>query len=64
MLSYSCCVIHIDSTREFSHCETESQISKTLGAFLLSISKHMRSIGKPNTRMPVENRLKSGIQLI
>lgn len=72
MASYSCCVIHTGNTREdsegnflsFSYCETESQISKLLGAFLLSISKPVKSTGEPNTRMPAEHRLKKGIQLI
>lgn len=70
--SYSCCVIHTGNTREdtegnflsFSYCEAESQISKLLGAFLLSISKPVKSTGEPNTRMPAEHGLKNGTQII
>lgn len=70
--SYSCCVIHTGNTREdtegnflsFSYCEAESQISKLLGAFFLSISKPVKSTGEPNTRMPAEHGLKNGTQLI
>lgn len=41
-----------------------SQVSKALGAFLLSISEQVKNIGKPKQRMPAQYELKSCIQLI
>lgn len=65
-LSYSCCVIHRHNVGE----DTEGNFLivfllwnritdiKDTGAFLLLISKHVKSIGKPNTRTPAEFGLK------
>lgn len=55
-----------DSEHNFysSYCKMASQVSKALGAFLLSISEQVKNIGKPKQRMPAQYELKSCIQLI